>query len=77
MIARDIRICRICRFTSTRCSLSARLRAASLRPVLRLKGSLFFAQNELPELSVGRVVDYQIARMYAHAESPGLPTDFD
>jgi ADP-ribose pyrophosphatase YjhB (NUDIX family) len=37
----------------------------------------FFAPGKLPELSIGRVLDYQIARMFAHAESPGLPTEFD
>jgi len=38
----------------------------------------FFAENELPaDISIGRVVPYQIARMFAHARSPGLPTEFD
>jgi ADP-ribose pyrophosphatase YjhB (NUDIX family) len=46
-------------------------------PGVETQGVAFFGQNELPELSVGRVLDYQIARMYAHAASPDLPTDFD
>jgi ADP-ribose pyrophosphatase YjhB (NUDIX family) len=38
----------------------------------------FFAENEIPEdLSLGRVVPYQIARMFEHARHRDLPTDFD
>lgn len=38
----------------------------------------FFAENELPlEISIGRVVPYQIARMFEHERSPGLATEFD
>lgn len=37
----------------------------------------FFAADALPDLSVGRVLDYQIARMFEHRRKPDLPTDFD
>lgn len=37
----------------------------------------FFAEDELPELSVGRVTPGQIARMFAHYRHPEWPTDFD
>lgn len=38
----------------------------------------WFAEAEIPyDLSFGRVVHPQIARMYAHWRHPGLPTDFD
>ena len=37
----------------------------------------FFAADALPDLSVGRVLDYQIARMFEHRRNPDLPTDFD
>lgn len=37
----------------------------------------FFAEDELPELSVPRVTRKQLARMFAHARDPSLPADFD
>lgn len=37
----------------------------------------FFAQDALPELSIGRVTPAQIKRLFEHYRSPGLPTDFD
>jgi ADP-ribose pyrophosphatase YjhB (NUDIX family) len=38
----------------------------------------FFAEDEVPgDLSIGRVLPYQITRMFEHARSSGLPTDFD
>ncbi len=38
----------------------------------------WFAEAEIPyDLSFGRVVHPQIARMYAHWRHPWLPTDFD
>jgi ADP-ribose pyrophosphatase YjhB (NUDIX family) len=38
----------------------------------------FFAENELPsDLSIARVLPYQITRMFEHARSNALPTDFD
>lgn len=37
----------------------------------------FFAENELPELSITRILPFQIARMFEHYRNPNLPTDFD
>ncbi|HKE17852.1 MAG TPA: NUDIX hydrolase [Kofleriaceae bacterium] len=38
----------------------------------------FFARGDIPaDLSIGRVLGFQIERMFEHAASPGLPTDFD
>ena len=37
----------------------------------------FFALGALPELSTGRILPQQIARLYQHRLQPGLPTDFD
>jgi ADP-ribose pyrophosphatase YjhB (NUDIX family) len=37
----------------------------------------FFPVNALPELSTGRTLASQIARMYEHQLNKDLPTDFD
>ena len=37
----------------------------------------FFPLNALPELSIGRTLPYQIARMHEHWLNRDLPTDFD
>ncbi len=37
----------------------------------------FFAPGELPQLDLGRVTPGQIARLFEHEASPGLPPDFD
>lgn len=37
----------------------------------------FFAEGEIPELSLTRVVPAQIARMFEHHRQPNLPADFD
>ena len=37
----------------------------------------FFSRDALPPLSRGRTTEEQIALMYAHAESPELPAQFD
>ncbi len=37
----------------------------------------FFALDALPELSPGRILESQIARLYQHHLQRGLPTDFD
>jgi hypothetical protein len=41
-------------------------------PGLETDGVDFFEADKLPELSVSRVLDYQIARMFAHAAAPRL-----
>jgi ADP-ribose pyrophosphatase YjhB (NUDIX family) len=37
----------------------------------------FFALDALPELSRGRILESQIARLYEHQRQRALPTDFD
>lgn len=37
----------------------------------------WFAEDAIPELSVGRVTHAQIARFFVHLRQPDLPTDFD
>src|SRR5438552_1186707 len=37
----------------------------------------FFAEDALPPLSLGRVTDAQVRRMFEHARDASLPTDFD
>jgi len=46
-------------------------------PGLETEEVAFFDRNKLPPLSVERVLDYQIERMFVHAESRDLPTEFD
>jgi ADP-ribose pyrophosphatase YjhB (NUDIX family) len=48
------------------------------RPSLETSEVAWFGRRELPDdLSVGRVLPTQIARMFEHLEQPGLPTDYD
>ncbi len=42
-----------------------------------IQGVGFFAEDDIPELSLTRNVPSQIARMFEHYRQPGLPTDFD
>ncbi|MEM7018399.1 MAG: NUDIX hydrolase [Pseudomonadota bacterium] len=37
----------------------------------------FFGEDELPELSPGRINEHQIRRMFVHHRQPGLPADYD
>ena len=37
----------------------------------------FFAEDQIPELSVSRVLPHQIIRMFEHYRNPDLPPDFD
>lgn len=37
----------------------------------------YFAEDSLPELSTGRVTEFQIKRMFTHYRDPSLPADFD
>ncbi|MEB3359265.1 MAG: NUDIX hydrolase [Synechococcales bacterium] len=37
----------------------------------------FFAEDELPELSISRITEAQIHRLFEHYRNPDLPTDFD
>ena len=37
----------------------------------------FFAEDEIPELSISRTTRPQLQRCFAHHRNPSLPTDFD
>jgi ADP-ribose pyrophosphatase YjhB (NUDIX family) len=37
----------------------------------------FFREGAIPELSLGRVLPFQIERMFVHWRQPDLPTEFD
>jgi len=47
------------------------------RPSRETSEIAFFAEDELPDLSPGRVRPAQIRRMFEHWRYPRLPTDFD
>jgi ADP-ribose pyrophosphatase YjhB (NUDIX family) len=53
------------------------LTGGAARPSLETSEIGFFAEDELPELSPGRVQRHQIGRMFAHFRQPDLPTEFD
>jgi ADP-ribose pyrophosphatase YjhB (NUDIX family) len=44
---------------------------------LEIEGIDFFAETDLPDLSLTRVTTWQIHRMFEHHRNPDLPTDFD
>jgi ADP-ribose pyrophosphatase YjhB (NUDIX family) len=49
----------------------------ALKPNLETLESAFFAEDQIPELSIGRVTMAQIARMFQHLRHPEWPADFD
>jgi ADP-ribose pyrophosphatase YjhB (NUDIX family) len=49
----------------------------SARPSEETSEVGFFPRDALPPLSRGRTTEAQIALMFAHMESPQLPTQFD
>jgi ADP-ribose pyrophosphatase YjhB (NUDIX family) len=44
---------------------------------LETSGVSFFAEDSLPPLSLARVTEAQVHRMFEHLRHPELPTDFD
>lgn len=44
---------------------------------IETEGVGFFPEDNLPELSIGRVTPAQIHRFFEHHRDPDLPTDFD
>ncbi len=46
-------------------------------PSSETDGVDFFAENELPPLSIGRVTEWQMHRLFEHHRNPDLPADFD
>ena len=55
------------------CELTGGAPAASIET----DGVDFFAEDDLPGLSLPRVTPAQIKQMFAHYRNPDLPTDFD
>src|SRR5438309_6135901 len=55
-----------------RCELTGGAPASSIETA----AAGFFAEDGLPPLSLGRVTEAQIRRMFAHARDPSLPADF-
>jgi ADP-ribose pyrophosphatase YjhB (NUDIX family) len=47
------------------------------RPSIETSAVDFFAQHELPPLSLGRTTAHHIERMFAHARDRGLMSEFD
>jgi ADP-ribose pyrophosphatase YjhB (NUDIX family) len=48
------------------------------KPGLETSEVAFFGEDEIPEdVSIGRVLPFQISRMFDHLRQPDLPTDFD
>ncbi len=44
---------------------------------IETEAASFFAEDEIPELSLSRVVPGQITRLFKHYRQPDWPTDFD
>ena len=44
---------------------------------LETAGATFFAEDALPELSLGRVTPSELVRLFEHHRHPEWPTDFD
>lgn len=44
---------------------------------LETAGATFFAEDALPELSLGRVTPSELTRLFEHHRHPEWPTDFD
>jgi ADP-ribose pyrophosphatase YjhB (NUDIX family) len=53
------------------------LTGGSPSPSIETEEVGFFAEDALPELSLGRVTPKQINRLFQHYRQPDLPTDFD
>ncbi|HEV2703321.1 MAG TPA: NUDIX hydrolase [Steroidobacteraceae bacterium] len=53
------------------------LTGGQARPSIETTEVGFFARNQLPELSGGRITTGQIAAMFEHAAQPLRPADFD
>jgi ADP-ribose pyrophosphatase YjhB (NUDIX family) len=53
------------------------LTGGAAQPGIETSAVEFFAEDALPELSLARVTEAQIRRMFKHRRRPELPTDFD
>jgi ADP-ribose pyrophosphatase YjhB (NUDIX family) len=64
-------------FHSYKVFFMAELRCGSAQPSKETSDAQFFAEDELPPLSLSRVMPTQIAHMFEHFRNPQLPTSFD
>ncbi|WNG17139.1 NUDIX hydrolase [Cystobacter fuscus] len=53
------------------------LEGGAPRETLETEGCDYFARDALPPLSLDRVTEPQLLRMFAHLDDPERPTDFD
>lgn len=51
--------------------------SGSPSPSIETDEVAFFSENEIPQLSLGRVVPEQVARVFQHYRHPDWATDFD
>ena len=47
------------------------------KPGIECAEAAFFPEGKLPELSLTRVTEAEVARMFEHLHDPLLPADFD
>lgn len=65
-------------FSVVRMFFICRLLGGEPTTSLETSGSGWFAEDAIPEdLSIGRTLPSQVARMFAHWREPGLPTEFE
>ncbi len=65
-------------FSAAKLFYLCEITGGSATPSLETSEVAFFAESEIPaDLSTGRVMGHQIARMFAHHRDPSLPTEFD
>ena len=53
------------------------LTGGAATPSIETTEVAFFGANEIPPLSVRRITESQVVRMFTHLAHPTLPTDFD
>jgi len=59
------------------CILLCEITGGSLKTSYETLEVAFFAENEIPPLSLKRILPQQIQRLFAHYRHPEWPTDFD
>lgn len=65
-------------FACTKLFFLCKVSGGEARPSLETSEVAWFARHELPlDLSLGRVLPQQLARMFEHAADPAAPADYD
>jgi ADP-ribose pyrophosphatase YjhB (NUDIX family) len=65
-------------FSTVKLFFVCELEGGSPRTSIETSGTAWFAEHEVPaDLSLGRVLPHQIARMFEHWRDPKLATDFN